>query len=421
MINIPKPGPLFNPLTSSEPLSVPELLAGPFGLIVFLPLIPVVLLLARRYPRAALLVGGLAWLLPTLRPLTTGVLLASLGVAIAWILALGALRRRERIGRGAMIALVWLGIVGLASPLWWYGQQSWYPSRLAALHNVGFAYFLLRLIAWGVDLAKSPQVPARLIDTVCWLLYPPCMRLGPVLLRDEFLERFDAWDVRRSPAWFEGTQRLGLFFLGVVGLAFVGRHVPIPLPGGGDVFSQPEAYPTARLVRAFYLVPIQIYLILWTYNELAMTLSLWVGIRVDNNFDWLPRATSVRDFWRRWHVTVGKWLRNYIYIPLGGNRRNVYLNTFAVFGFCAIWHGASWSFLAWGASQALALGVQRLWDQLRARWGWQGRPSGPLWTAVCWLLTMHYQIATIVVFADFDHLGVRLGRELLGRLVQVGG
>jgi D-alanyl-lipoteichoic acid acyltransferase DltB (MBOAT superfamily) len=195
--------------------------------------------------------------------------------------------------------------------------------------------------------------------------------------------------------------------------------VPEETPGL-NFFAHPEAYSTSRLLRVFYFVPIQAYLLLWMYNELACALSLWIGIRVDNNFDWLPRSVSVRDFWRRWHVTVGSWLRHYIYLPLGGGRTPRLLGLVAVFGFCAIWHGASWSFLAWGASQVIALTVQQGWDQFRKWRGWRNLPSNRLWLVFCWLLTMHYQIATILMFMDFRHWGLRVFGELFSRLVETG-
>jgi len=406
-----QPGTLFNPLLDRPPLAPGEILAGPYGLLFFLPLIPPLLLVARHFPRAALVLVGFAWAVLTLRLETTLVLLGWLTIATAWVLLLASLRRREWLSRRAMIGLIWVGVHALVLPLWWNAQQSWYPSRMAALHNVGFSYFLLRLVAWGVDLANTPQSSPRLADTICWLLYPPCMRLGPILRQQEFSSRLVAWRPPSLALWREGAKRIGLFLLGGVGLALVGRHIP-----DVDFFATPEEYHTSVLIKAFYLVPIQIYLLLWTYNELAVAASCWVGIRVDDNFRRLPLATSVRDFWHRWHVTVGAWLRDYIYVPLGGNRRHVSLNIIAVFAYCGLWHGASWSFLAWGLSQAAALIVQRGWDHLRARLGWEGRPGGRLWTVLCWLLTMHYQVATIVIFADFDHLGGRLLRELVRRL-----
>ena len=422
MIDIPTPAPLFNPLTApaDQALTVWEILAGPFGLTAFLPLIPLLRYLARSKPKTAIIAFGLVWVVATAGPLTTVVLLGGCAAGAGWVLALARLRARDQLGRRTMIALVWIGLSALLAPLWWYPQWSWYGcvdgSRMAVLHNIGLAYFYLRFIAWGVRLADHPREPLRPLETICWLLYPPCMRLGPVLLRDEFLERFDSWKPSSAPPWREIGQRLGFFLIGGFLIGVCMKNTPAVAAAGCDFFAAPENYATRHLVRIFYIVPIQVYLLLWTYNELAAALSIWVGVRVDNNFDWLPSATSVRDFWRRWHVTVGKWLRNYIYIPLGGNRGHVPLNYAAVFGFCAIWHGAAWSFLAWAASQALALLVQRWWDGARRAVGWEGRPAGAWWTALCWLLTLHYQLATIIIFVDFEHVGWRFFGELWRRL-----
>jgi len=267
-----------------------------------------------------------------------------------------------------------------------------------------------------VELARNPNQPTRWVDTICWLLYPPCMRLGPVMLREQFLARLDGWDPRRSPAWRAAAKRFGLFLLGGVCLGLVGAQIPRVPAEGADFFADPSAYPTHALLRVFYLVPIHVYLLLWTYNELAATTALWIGLPVDNNFDWLPRAASVREFWRRWHITLGAWLRSYIYIPLGGNRRHVVLNYVAVFAYCGVWHGASWSFVAWGLSQAAALTVQRAWDRLREVEGWGRFLRGWWWVGLCWLLTMHYQMATIIVFVDFEHLGLQLFAEIWRRL-----
>ncbi|RMF85099.1 MAG: hypothetical protein D6744_01975 [Planctomycetota bacterium] len=318
-----------------------------------------------------------------------------------------------------MVAWVWVGLTVLILPLWWRAQWDWHgwsPSRLPALHTLGFAYFYLRLIAWGVSLSRDPNQPLRPLDTLCWLIYPPIMRLGPVMLREEFLNRLDSWDPRAAAPWRAIGSRFGLFLLGGVGLAILDKNIPFVFAAGTDFFADPQRYDTDRLLRAFYLVPMQIYLLLWTYNELAATAALWLGIRVDNNFNWLPKAVSLRDFWRRWHITVGAWLRDFVYIPLGGSRRWAERNIMAVFLFCGLWHGASWSFLAWGVSQGVGLSIERWWESLRTRLGWNGLLRSRAWALACWLLTMHYQFATIVVFVDFQHAGTRFYPELARRV-----
>jgi alginate O-acetyltransferase complex protein AlgI len=410
------PTPLFNPLTALPPLSPREILAGPFGLLAFVPLVPLVLLVARRNRALALVASGLVWMVGTLSPGGAAVVLGWTALAAGWVLLLGTGRRRGRLSERGMITLTWIGLSVLVLPFWWDGSAAWFvPSRTAPLHNVGLAYLMLRLVAWGVDWARNPQLPLRLSATAGWLLYAPCMRLGPVMLREEFLRRYEAWDPRRSPDFVGGLRRLGWLVVGGVLLGFVAKQIPGSLPGG-SFLSCPEQYGTGALVRALYLVPVQVYLLLWTYNELAAVLGLWIGLPVDNNFNWLPLATSVRDFWRRWHVTLGAWLRAYVYIPLGGNRRHVGLNNLAVFGLCGVWHGAAWSFVAWSLTQTVALTLQRWWDKWRgqAGAGEAGRRTWLGWvgTVVCWLATMQYQVLTVFVFVDFEHCGWRLLREL---------
>lgn len=417
------PPPLFNPVTATvaEALSIWEVLAGPFGLLAFLPLIPFVRW-ARRgaAPALVLLLAGAVWCAATAGVAALGMLALGAALACGLIEAIGRLRSAGRLSERAGIAAVWLGLSALVFPLWWYPNWSWYgwveTSRMAVLHNLGFAYFYLRLIAWGCAVAKEPDTSRDPLETAAWLAYPPCMRLGPVLTRAVFIERLQNWNPATKIPWREVGYRGGLFLLGGALLVVTLVNKPKISVGAADFFASPETWPTEPLLRVFFYVPIQIYLMLWTYNELAMVASLLVGIPVDNNFAWLPRATSVREFWRRWHITVGDWMVRQIYIPLGGNRGFVPLHYGAVFVFCGVWHGASWSFVAWGASQALALTVQRYWDQARARVAWLRVLRGPVWVAACWLLTMLYQLATIVVFVDFEYAGTRFLPELAGRV-----
>ncbi len=418
---LPAPARLFNPLLvpPHEPLTGPEISAGPYGLLLFLPLVPLLRWAARSHRPAALIGTGLLWLLLTLGPYSAVVLVAGTAIGAGWIVLLGGLRRRAMLSRRGMIGLTWVGLHALVLPLWWVGAVKWYgwePTRLPILHNIGFAYYLLRFVAWGRQWAEQPDRPLRLIETVSWILYPPCMRLGPVLTREVFLARYDAWQPAAPVPWRLVGYRLGLCLVGLFLLGVTIANMPDTLGAGKDFFAAPHLYATPKLLALVFLIPVQIYLLLWTYNELAAGLSAWVGVRVDDNFYWLPLATSVRDFWRRWHITVGSWLRDNIYIPLGGNRRHAWLNTTVVFAYIGVWHGPSWSFLAWGLAQAAALAVQRGWDRFRARRGWTDWPRGWLWTAACWVATMLFAILTIAMFADFEHLGTRLFLELWNRL-----
>lgn len=411
-------GRLYNDFSAEKPLTGWEILAGPFGLLAFVPFVPLLRFFALRWPRGSIIVTSLAWLVLTLNPLAALEFLGCVALGAAWLLLLAAFRRRGALSRRGMIALVWIGLHALAYPLWIWPHllsYGWEPGRLAALHALGIAYFVFRYIAWGVALADAPDSPLRPAETIAWILYPPIMRLGPVMRRDEFLQRFDAWQPAGRVDWREVGRRGGWFLLGAVALGVVVNNSPHVPAGKPDFYAAPELYRTSDLIRMIYLFPLRIYLILWMYNELAAIVSTAIGIRTDNNFDHLPRATSIRDFWRRWHITVGNWLRTYLFIPLGGSRSNVYLNYLIVFVYCGIWHGAAWSFVAWGASQGLGLAVQRGWDNLKIRFGWARATPSRAWVAVCWLLTMHYQFLTIFMFTDFEYCGVRVARELSWR------
>lgn len=429
-IDWPRPDPLFNPLTAETWGTPAELLAGPLGLAAFLPLVPLVRVVGRRFPRIALAGSSVAWVAATAGPLSAVLLAAFIAGGAAWVHAVSVLRDDRRLSERGAVALIWIGLAAMIAPLWWQAQWSWYgwgwagspwygspPLRTQVLHNLGFAYLFVRMVAWGVDRVRGEAMRGTWRETLCWLLYAPCQRLGPVMRRQAFVDRLHEWKPRAAPPWREIGRRLGLCLLGAAALFALESNTPHVAPGAEDFFRHPELYATDKLIRVVIHVPVLIYLILWTYNELAAATALWIGIPVDNNFHWLPAATSVRDFWRRWHVTLGAWLREYIYIPLGGNRGPAWLHIAAVFLFCAVWHGPSVSFLVWGASQTAALTVQRAWDRLRGRAGWTARLRGPLWVGACWLATMAYQSATILAFADFEYFGVRIYGELLRRAI----
>ncbi|MBN2445558.1 MAG: hypothetical protein JXO22_02460, partial [Phycisphaerae bacterium] len=376
------------------------------------------------YRHAALLALPAAWLLLTLGPWGCAVFIGGVLAGAAWVVLLGTLRRRKILSRRQMIALVWIGLNLMILPVWWKARWWWYgwpdpdfgASRLAALHPIGFAYVLLRLIAWGVDWAGNPGDRLRLRDTLCWLFYPPGLRNGPFMLRDAFMQRLDAWQPRNKVPWGKVLKHLGWALLGLAGLVVASNNLPKPL--AVDFFTAPEMYDTNSLLRAFYILPVVIYCFLYGYNEIALAAAHWVGISVDTNFINVPLATSPRDFWRRWNVTVGDWIRKYIYIPLGGKYAFAPLVYLISFGYCGVWHGAAWGYVGWPVIQMVALSIQRQWDRFRTWRGWRDMPPSKPWIVVCWLLTMHCQLLTVFVFADFHHMGLLLMGELWKRLLQ---
>jgi alginate O-acetyltransferase complex protein AlgI len=160
---------------------------------------------------------------------------------------------------------------------------------------------------------------------------------------------------------------------------------------------------------------LQIYFDFSGYSDMAIGLALMFGLRLPMNFNAPYRAVSIRDFWRRWHMTLSRFLRDYLYIPLGGNRCGAVrqaVNVIATMLLGGLWHGANWTFVAWGGLHGLALAVNHVWE------GWGLR----LPRAAAWALTLLFVMACWVLFrsADFatagDILGSMVGVHGLGRL-----
>ncbi|MGI9613287.1 MAG: MBOAT family O-acyltransferase, partial [Acidimicrobiales bacterium] len=188
------------------------------------------------------------------------------------------------------------------------------------------------------------------------------------------------------------------------------------------VFDVPGEHSRLDVLLAIYGYSVQIYADFSGYTDIAIGCALLLGFRFPQNFDSPFRALSVRDFWRRWHISLSTWLRDYVYIPLGGNRggrlrtaRNLGLTM--VLG--GLWHGAAWTFLVWGAIHGLALIVERfLAGSIRRRRSTESPAEPTSWVlAVRWFVTLNV-VGVAWVFFRADSVG--RAWELLERLV-IGG
>jgi alginate O-acetyltransferase complex protein AlgI len=143
----------------------------------------------------------------------------------------------------------------------------------------------------------------------------------------------------------------------------------------------------------------QIYADFSGYTDIARGVARWFGISLSENFRYPYFATNPRDFWRRWHISLSTWLREYLYIPLGGNRRGplrTYINIFITMLLGGLWHGAAWNFILWGAYQGILLMAHRAWTQ------WRGERRHTHFTRVC-------SIAVMFAFTLYGWLLFRLG------------
>lgn len=254
---------------------------------------------------------------------------------------------------------------------------------------LGISFFTFQKISYLVDLRRGDRHFYGLREFFAFVTFFPQLVAGPIVRHDELMPQWQ--HDPRGPAMAENIARgLVLFTIGLAkktGLADTLAPLVDPL------FAQSLAGPlgTGQAWVAAVGFALQIYFDFSGYSDMAIGLGLMFGLRLPFNFDAPLRACSVRETWRRWHMTLSRFLRDYVYIPLGGNRagpaaqaRNV-LATMLLGG---LWHGAAWTFVAWGGLQGLALAGHALF----ARRGWRlPAPAG-------WALTTLFFVGSFVFF-----------------------
>lgn len=233
---------------------------------------------------------------------------------------------------------------------------------------IGLSFITFQAISYVVDVKRGLLPPASLLDFGLYLSFFPHVVAGPIVRAREFIPQLAKPRNPRDVAVGAAVVLIALGLIKKVALAdYLAREVVDP------VFGVPEAYFAPDVALAAYAYAAQIYCDFSGYTDIAIGVALLMGFVFPQNFNSPYRATSFRDFWRRWHMTLSRFLRDFLYIPLGGNRggkwrtaRNLMITM--VLG--GLWHGAAWGFVLWGTLHGLGLVVER---SLR------GRIDAPAW------------------------------------------
>ncbi len=252
---------------------------------------------------------------------------------------------------------------------------------------IGISFFTFQAISYVVDVFRGTIRPMRPLEFAVYLSFFPQLVAGPIVRASEFAPQLAN---PADPRFLPMAEAFRLIFSGlfkkVVISSFLASEIVDP------VFAVPGQASSLEVLMASYAYAVQIYADFSGYTDIAIGCALLLGFRLPQNFDAPYRARSIQEFWRRWHMTLSRWLRDYLYIPLGGNRGTrafVYRNLFLTMLLGGLWHGAAWHFVVWGALHGLALVVER---HVRERAGW--RPSPVLG----WLLTFHFVSLTWIFF-----------------------
>ena len=261
-----------------------------------------------------------------------------------------------------------LGVLGLFKYYGFFVSSledtfGWEGPALEIVLPVGISFFTFQAISYVVDVARAEATPAPLLDFAVYLSFFPQLVAGPIVRATEFLPELRA---SRGPDDIEMGRAVLLIgrglFKKVVVADFLGRAIV------EDAFGTPGEYGAVDVRFGIYGYAIQIYADFSGYTDMAIGLALLLGFRFPQNFDRPYAAVSVQDFWRRWHMTLSRWLRDYLYVPLGGNRSGrfgTYRNLIITMGLGGLWHGAAWTFVVWGLYQGIGLAVERVIGESR--------------------------------------------------------
>jgi len=243
-------------------------------------------------------------------------------------------------------------------------------THLDVLLPIGVSFFTFTQIAYLVDAYAGKVREQNPMHYALFVTYFPHLISGPVLHHAEMMPQF------RRPETYVPRLRffvLGLAFL-VMGLAKKALVADSAAPVANSVFDAADisSLGTAAVWQGVLAYTLQIYFDFSGYSDMAVGLSLLIGVRLPYNFNSPYKARSIIDFWRRWHMTLSRFLRDYLYIALGGSRRGPrrrYWNLAVTMLLGGLWHGASWTFVVWGGLHGIFLMVNHLWCELRGRYG----------------------------------------------------
>ncbi len=267
--------------------------------------------------------------------------------------------------------LIWLGLPAM-------------ERTLSVLLPVGISFFTFQTVGYTIDVYRD-RVPActDVWDFALFVAFFPQLVAGPIVRAGTLLPQ-----LARPRSWAAVDVRgcLVLLLFGFVKKACISDHVSVVVDA---VFADPAGYTAASVWLATLYYAVQIYCDFSGYTDMAIACAGLLGYGLPPNFRFPYFSANVSEFWSRWHISLSSWLRDYLYIPLGGNRGSrafVYRNLMITMLLGGLWHGAGWNFVLWGGLHGAALVVHRFWRERTA-----DRPSpGPLARGLCILATFYW-------------------------------
>ncbi len=265
-----------------------------------------------------------------------------------------------------------------------FGMTASYTT-LHIILPVGISFYTFQTMSYTIDVYRTKlKAEKSFTDFAFFVIFFPQLVAGPIVRAIDFLPQ-----VHETKRWQDVAVKplVLLFLLGFIKKACISDNLAFYVD---LVFENPQAYTSPSVIVATFLYAIQIYCDFSGYTDMAIACAGLLGYSLCKNFDAPYLSASIVDFWRRWHMSLSTWLRDYLYIPLGGGRHGTlmrYRNLMLTMVLGGLWHGASWNFIVWGGLHGAALSLNHFWrDKTRRRipavLGW----GLTLWfVALCWI------------------------------------
>jgi alginate O-acetyltransferase complex protein AlgI len=275
--------------------------------------------------------------------------------------------------------LLALAIAGDLALLGWFKYYGFFVGSLAGFTSrlglplplpllqvalpIAISFFTFMAMSYVIDVRRGQESPVKGIDFALYLCFFPHLIAGPIVRVGELVPQFAS---PRDPRRIEGVRAFGLISGGLLKKVLIAD--PISTQIVDPVFSSPSLHSRLDVLAAVFGYAVQIYCDFSAYSDMAIGLALLLGFRFPQNFNRPYAAVTLQDFWRRWHMSLSRWLRDYLYIGLGGNRkgrRKTYRNLMLTMLLGGLWHGAAWHFVLWGGMHGSGLAAERWWEERR--------------------------------------------------------
>ena len=308
---------------------------------------------------------------------------------VDWLISWAIFKQKDRKKR---LLLMWLSILISLSILGYFKYANFFLWNWNAMVEgnfqpldiilpVGISFYTFQSISYVVDVYKRRLTPTRSwFDYLFFLSFFPALVAGPIVRADYFLPQLKK-NIKPTHDMIWGG-----FWLIIVGLIKKALIADYLAQYDDLVFASPEVYKGVEALMGVLGYTMQIYCDFSGYSDMAIGLALIMGFKLGLNFDSPYQSRNLTEFWRRWHISLSSWLRDYVYIPLGGNRKGVfrtYVNNFLTMLIGGLWHGAAWKFVFWGGMHGIGLAVHKACKPIL-----QKIPEHLFTNFIFWLLTM---------------------------------